>query len=89
MWQTLLRTAPIVAIFFLWGLGTGSQQLARPLFAFSFGVPIFLVTLIESSNALARIISAPTTGFLSDKFGRKPLVVGGILLRGVTTFIEF
>lgn len=89
MWKTLIRAAPIVAIFFLWGLGTGSQQLARPLFAFSFGVPIFLVTLIESSNALARIISAPTTGFLSDKFGRKPLVVGGILLRGVTTFIEF
>ena len=85
----VLRMAPIVAIFFLWGLGTGSQQLARPLFAFSFGVPIFLVTLIESSNALARVISAPTTGFLTDRFGRKPLVITGITLRGITTFIEF
>jgi hypothetical protein len=81
--------APIISIFFLWGLGTGAQQLARPLFAFSFGVPIFLVTLIESSNALARIISAPTTGFLTDRFGRKPLVIAGVTLRGATTFIEF
>jgi MFS family permease len=85
----VLRMAPIVAIFFLWGLGTGSQQLARPLFAFSFGVPIFLVTLIESSNALARVISAPTTGFLTDRFGRKPLIIIGITLRGITTFLEF
>ena len=86
---TALRMAPIIAIFFLWGLGTGSQQLARPLFAFSFGVPLFLVTLIESSNALARIISAPTTGFLTDRLGRKPLVITGVAVRGITTFIEF
>ncbi|MDA1216176.1 MAG: MFS transporter, partial [Chloroflexi bacterium] len=85
----LFQMAPIIAIFFLWGLGTGAQQLARPLFAFSFGVPIFLVTLIESYNALARIISAPTTGFLTDRFGRKPLVISGVAIRGTTTFIEF
>jgi MFS family permease len=84
-WQAL----PLFGTFFLWGLGTGAQQLARPLFASSFGVPIFLITLITASNAMAHLISAPITGFLTDRWGRKPLVIFGNLLRGVTTALQF
>jgi MFS family permease len=84
-----LRALPIYSTFFLWGFGTGAQQLARPLFAASFGVPLSLVTLIAANNSLAALVTAPTTGFLTDRFGRKPLVIVGNLLRGATTVAQF
>ncbi len=62
----------------------GAMHLARPLFAASFGVPVFLVTFIFASNALARLISGPVTGFLVDRWGRKPLLLAGVTLRTVT-----
>ena len=85
----ILRSLPLYAVFFLWGLGTGAQQLARPLFAASFGVPIFFVSLIQAANSLAWLVSAPTTGWLTDKFGRKPLTIAGNLLRGLTMLLQF
>lgn len=84
-----LRALPLYSTFFLWGFGTGAQQLARPLFARSFGVDVFLVTLVAASNSAAHLVTAPTTGFLTDRFGRKPLVIGGNLLRGVTTLLQY
>ena len=84
-----LRALPIYSTFFFWGFGTGAQQLARPLFAASFGVPLTLVTLIAANNSLAHLLTAPTTGFLTDRFGRRPLVIVGNLLRGVTTLAQF
>lgn len=84
-----LRALPLYSTFFLWGFGTGAQQLARPLFARSFGVDVFLVTLVAASNSAAHLVTAPTTGFMTDRFGRKPLVIGGNLLRGVTTLLQY
>lgn len=80
---------PIFTEFFLWSVGTGAIQLARPLFAASFGVPVFLVSLITSSNAAARLVSGPITGFLMDRWGRKPLLVVGVVLRGMTALWEY
>lgn len=84
-----LRAIPIYSIFGLWSFGTAAQQLARPLFAAAFGVPVFLVTLIAASNSLAWLVTAPITGFLTDRWGRKPLVVVGNLLRAFTTLGQF
>lgn len=84
-----VRGLPIFSTFFLWGLGTGAQQLARPLFAASFGVPIVLVTLITTSNAIAHTATSPIIGYLTDRWGRKPLSLIGVTLRGVTTTLEF
>ena len=67
-------------------MGTGSMQLARPLFAASFGVSVFFVALVSASNALARLVAAPITGFLTDRFGRRPLIILGVFLRGATAF---
>jgi MFS family permease len=87
--SVVFQHAPLYSTFFLWGLGTGAQQLARPLFAYSFGVSIFFITLIESMNAIARLVSAPLTGYLTDRWGRKPLLLFGNGLRGVVTLGEF
>ncbi len=76
-------------MFFLWGLGTGAQQLARPLFAASFGVSLFFVSLIQASNSLAWLFSGPITGYLTDRFGRRPLTIFGNALRAVTMVGQF
>jgi MFS family permease len=76
-------------MFFLWSLGTGAQQLARPLFASELGATPFLVVLITASNAIAHLVSAPLTGFLADRIGRKPLVLLGNMTRGVTLVGQF
>lgn len=78
------RGLSLFSTFFVWSVGSGSMQLARPLFAASFGVPVLLVALITASNAIARLIAAPVTGLLVDRFGRRPLVVAGALLRGLS-----
>ena len=88
--RTLLsRAMPLYMVFFLWALGTGAQQFARPQFAAELGAPIFFVSLIAASNSLAWLIAGPTTGILSDRWGRKPLVMFGNALRGVTTLAQF
>lgn len=81
-------TLPLFSLFFLWSFGTGAMQLARPLFAASFGVPVFLVSLITSSNGVARLVTGPLTGYLMDRWGRKPLLLFGVVLRGITAILE-
>ena len=82
------RTLPIFVAFFFWGAGGGAQNLGRPLFAYSLEQNIFLVTLILAFNAVAILVSSPITGFMSDRWGRKPLMIIGASLRAVTAFIE-
>jgi MFS family permease len=80
---------PLFSTFFLWAFGTGAVQLARPLFAASFGVPVLLVSVVTSSNAVARLVTAPITGLLMDRWGRRPLLIFGVVLRGLSAFLEF
>ena len=86
---TARRGTPLFIVFFVWAMGTGSMQLARPLFAASFGVSVFFVALVSASNALARLVAAPITGFLTDRFGRRPLIILGVALRGGSAFASF
>jgi MFS family permease len=76
-------------MFFIWTLGTGAQLLARPLFAHELGASAFLVLLITSSNALAQVVAGPITGYLTDHLGRKPLVLLGNAIRGVSCLLQF
>jgi MFS family permease len=84
-----LRGLPLFSTFFLWSFGTAGLHLARPLFAASFGVPLVLVTLITSMSAVAHLIAGPLTGFALDRWGRRPLLILGLIVRGGTTFLEF
>lgn len=84
-----LGAMPLYSMFFLWGVGTGAQQLGRPLFAAAFGVPVFFVTLIGAVNSASWLITAPLTGFLTDRFGRRPLMIIGNFLRGSASGLQF
>ncbi len=77
---------PLFATFLIWGTGSGAQTLGRPLFAYELADSIFLVTLLIAALGASRIISAPLTGFLTDRIGRKPLAVIGAGLRGGASF---
>lgn len=83
------RGLPIYSTFFLWSFGTGANQLARPLFAASFGVPLALVALVTSSNSLAHLVTGPVTGYAMDRWGRKPMLIIGLVVRGVSLLLEF
>ena len=85
----LNRALPLYAVFFLWSFGTGAQQFARPQFAAELGAPVFFVSLIAASNSFAWLIAGPLTGVLSDRWGRKPLVIAGNALRGITTLAQY
>ncbi|MBI2887114.1 MAG: MFS transporter [Chloroflexi bacterium] len=80
---------PLFTTFFFFAVGTGAMQLARPLFAASLGASIFLVTLVSATMAAARMVASPVTGFLTDHWGRRPLVIAGATLRAVSALLEF
>lgn len=84
-----LSSAPIFFSFFTWGFGTGAQHLARPLFAYALTGNTFLVAVVIGMNAIPRIFTGPITGYLADRVGRKPLVIFGAALRGVSNVGQF
>ena len=83
------RTLPIYAAFLVWGTGTGAQNLARPLFAFELEQSIFLVTVLLAFSAIARLVASPITGFMTDRWGRRPLLIIGAGIRGVTGILSY
>ena len=80
---------PLFIAFFIWGIGGGTQTFVRPLFAYSLEGSVFLVTLLASSMSLSRLVSGPVTGFVTDRWGRKPLLLIGSGLRGLTSLGNF
>lgn len=77
-----LAATPVFASFFLWGFGTGALWMVRPLFAYSFGVPIFFVGLVSAFSAAPRIFGGPIAGGFADRVGRRPVVVAGAIIHG-------
>lgn len=84
-----LTHAPIFFSFFTWGFGTGAQNLGRPLFAFAVTGNVFLVGVMLAANAVPRAFTGPITGFLTDKLGRKPMVLMGPVVRGITNVGQY
>ena len=81
--------APIFFSFFTWGFGTGAQNLGRPLFAWQVTGSVFLVGVMMAANAVPRAFTGPITGFLTDKLGRKPMVLMGPIVRGITNVGQY
>ncbi|MCH7655427.1 MAG: MFS transporter [Chloroflexi bacterium] len=81
--------APIFFSFFVWGFGTGAQNLGRPLFALAVTGNVFLVGVLIAVNAIPRLFTGPLTGYLTDRLGRKPLIMLAPAIRGATNFGQF
>ncbi len=59
-----------------------------PLYAESFNVSYTLVSLAISSYAIGRFIADIPCGWLSDKWGRRPLMIWGTLILALTAFLN-
>ena len=81
--------APVVVIFFMWGFGTGALWVARPLFVDSLGGSLFQIGLVSTFSALPRLVSGPVTGLLSDRWGRRPMLILGALAHGAILVAQF
>ncbi|MDA1035909.1 MAG: MFS transporter [Chloroflexi bacterium] len=88
-WRQVVAGLPVFFVFFMWSFGSGGIQLARPLFAFQITDSVFLVAVMVSITGTSRIVSAPLTGFLTDRLGRKPLILFGAGLRGAGSLGQF
>lgn len=86
MLKLILRELPLFSTFFFSSLGFGGMQIARPLLGAEFGASIFFIGLLSTTSALASLIGAPIAGNLTDRWGRRPLVVLGLTVRVFTGF---
>ncbi len=58
-----------------------------PLFAISFNASSFQVGMLTAVLSLAQFLSAPFAGRLSDRYGRKPILIIGILISTLALFV--
>ena len=72
------RLANIFFIVFVDLLGFGLILPLLPYYAEEFGATPTLVGLLVASNAAANLIGAPILGRLSDRFGRRPVLIASI-----------
>ena len=71
-----LKALPIIFVFVVVELLGFSLILPLlPYYATTFGASAFVVGLLGTSNALAQFVGAPLIGRLSDRWGRKPLLI--------------
>ncbi len=72
------RLALIFGFVFVDLLGYSLILPLLPYYAEDFGASLTLVGLLGTSNALAQLIAAPVIGRLSDRYGRRPLLIFSI-----------
>jgi MFS family permease len=69
------RILPIFAIVFVDLMGLTIIIPLLPLYAASFGADAFMIGALQASYPLMQFIGAPILGTLSDRFGRKPVLL--------------
>ncbi len=81
------RVFPILAVsIFSCMLGSGIVVPLLPLYAQSLGASAFWLGVVFASFPLARILTTPFFGRLSDRKGRKLFIAIGLLAYGVISF---
>ncbi len=78
----------IIAAVFIVGTGVGSVLPVLPLFLRERGGSYTMVGIVVGANLVAQFLGQYPAGRLSDRFGRRPLMIGGLLVAGaaIATF---
>ncbi|GAG84960.1 unnamed protein product, partial [marine sediment metagenome] len=79
------RILVIFLIIFTEVLGFSIVLPVLPFLALSLGLNVFQIGLILSIFSLCQLFASPITGKLSDRYGRKPLLI----ISQISTFIGF
>jgi MFS family permease len=74
----IILNLSLVSAFVILGFSIISPVL--PQYALSFSIPVALIGWAISAFALARMVMDVPAGFLADRFGRKPIMVIGLVL---------
>jgi DHA1 family tetracycline resistance protein-like MFS transporter len=77
-----VRKNPLVLIFafvFIDLLGYSLFLPLLPYYADTLGASPFLIGLLIASNALAQLVASPTIGRLSDRYGRRTMLIVSII----------
>ena len=83
----ITRVFPVLAIsIFACMLGSGIVVPLLPLYAQSLGASAFWLGVVFASFPIARILTTPVFGKLSDRKGRKLFIAIGLLAYGVISF---
>src|SRR5512141_3351813 len=69
------RILPIVVIVFVDLLGLSIIIPLLPLFAARFSATPLVIGILQAAYPLMQFIGAPILGRLSDRFGRKPILI--------------
>ena len=78
---------PVFGTFLIWGTGGGAQALGMALFGYMLTRSAFLVTVMFAILGVARVISGPLAGYLTDHWGRKPVSTLGSMARGTASLM--
>src|SRR5438445_6447140 len=58
-----------------------------PFYAVRYGASALLVGLLVSAFSVAQLISAPTWGRFSDRHGRRPVILGGLIVSALSYIV--
>lgn len=75
----------MVSASFVIALGYGVVAPALPEFAHSFGVGVTAASAIVSAFAIMRLVFAPSTGRLVNRFGERPMYLLGLFIVALST----
>jgi len=80
--------AVVIGVVFIDLVGFGIVIPILPFYVRSFGVSDAFIGLLAASYSLAQFLAAPTLGRLSDRIGRRPVLLASLAAAGVawTTF---
>lgn len=79
------KVLPVFVIIFIDLLGLTIIIPLMPLYATAYGASAFMVGLLGAAYPLMQFVGAPLLGRLSDRYGRKPILV----ISQIGTFIGF
>lgn len=73
----------LFVIAFVDTVGTALVVPILPFYATRYGASAFVVSLLISAFSVAQLLSAPAWGRWSDQFGRRPAILGGLVISTV------
>ena len=79
--------AAILFTVFIDVIGAGIIIPVLPFYVESFGVSSFQITFLFAIFSICSFISSPFLGALSDKYGRKPILISSIITTSIGWFV--